>query len=113
MSDELGPAFRTPHDALEAVLRVHNMVVSGGFSHALDPLVLSSSDLDSAVRGFQYFGADRLTLLIARAAQADPDDDNAIDELDAEYDRLVPNDQYLEDLYGLHRDDASASEASV
>lgn len=113
MSDELGSVFRTPQDALEAVLRVHNMVMSGGFSHALDPLVLSPSDFDEAIRGSQYFGADQLALLIARAAKTDPNDDNAIDERDAEYERLVPNDQYLEDLYGLQRDDASDGEPSI
>src|SRR4051794_25263995 len=47
--------------ALTALLRMHGYIMNGGVGHALD---LSIREFDAGIRGYQFFGLDRLVSII-------------------------------------------------
>ena len=93
-----GPAPRPGDTALTAVLRLHNMIMSGGLDHALD--VLTPEDFASGAGGFRYLQLSDVAAIVEQA-QGGPSDDS-LEELDARYSALIPRDQVIGDqLEGL------------
>jgi hypothetical protein len=90
-----GPAPGPGDTALSAVLRLHNMIMSGGLDHALD--VLTPEDFASAAGGFRYLQLSDIAELVEQA-QGAPSDDLA-EELDARYSALIPQDQVIGDRF--------------
>jgi len=90
-----GPAPGPGDTALSAVLRLHNMIMSGGLDHALD--VLTPEDFASAASGFRYLQLSDVAELV-ELAQGAPTDD-LLEQLDARYSALIPRDQVISDQF--------------
>jgi hypothetical protein len=73
-----GPAPGPGDTALAAVLRLHNMIMSGGLDHALD--VLAPDDFASAADGFRYLQLSNVAELVNQSQEAPGDD---LQQLDA------------------------------
>jgi hypothetical protein len=100
-----GPAPGPGDTALAAVLRLHNMIMSGGLDHALD--ILTPRDFASAASGFRYLQLSNVAELLEQAQGAPSDD--LLEDLDARYSTLIPQDQVIADqlqaLLQQHPDD--------
>jgi hypothetical protein len=90
-----GPAPGPGDTALSAVLRLHNMIMSGGLDHALD--VPTPEDFASAAAGFRYLQLSNVADLFEQAQGAPGDD--LLEELDARYNALIPRDQVIGDQF--------------
>ena len=90
-----GPAPGPGDTALSAVLRLHNMIMSGGLDHALG--VLTPGDFASAAGGFRYLQLSDVAELVEQAQGAPGDD--LLEELDARYSALIPRDQVIGDQF--------------
>jgi len=87
--DSGGVTPRAGDIALADLLRFHGRAMNGGMDHAVE--TLGHTQLAASARGYLYFGLVELAGLLQRSA-IEPD---AIDLLDAEYDRSVPDDSAL------------------
>lgn len=93
-----GPAPRAGDTALSSAMAFHNMVMSGGFDHAFD--VLTPDQIAEASNGYRYLKFDSVAELIDRVPAAlDAALDDQIEELEARYAALVPQDQTLADHF--------------
>lgn len=90
-----GPAPGPGDIALSAVLRLHDMIMSGGLDHALD--VLTPEDFASAAGGFRYLQLSDVAELVEQVQGAPSDD--LLEELDARYRALIPRDQVIGDQF--------------
>lgn len=93
-----GPTPGAGDRALSSALRFHGMVMSGGLDHALD--VLTTDEIAAAADSYRYLQLGPVADLIARAQAAfGRADDDALEQLDDEYDDLVPEEQTLGDHF--------------
>jgi hypothetical protein len=93
-----GPAPRLGNTSLSSALAFHNMVMSGGIDHAFD--VLTTDQIAAAADGYRYLHLEPIADLIGQAPAAlSEEDDDTIEELDDEYNELVPPDQTLVDRF--------------
>lgn len=91
--------------ALNAALRVHSMVMSGGVLHAVE--TLDATDLDGGEAGFTWLGlADVATVVrdVRQHVEAGAlDDDEQAEALESDaddrYSQLIPTDAALEDAF--------------
>lgn len=72
----------------------HGCVMSGGVGFAED--ALAPEDFDAAADAGRYFDLSELAAVMLRVSGSNPESD---DELQAVYDRLVPDDQVLADAF--------------
>ena len=89
--------------ALRALLSLHGPTMNGGVFHPFD--VLSEDEIAEALRGYRYFGLDAIAELFLRAKaliDSGADFRNFESALDLEYDKHVPDDQKLVDIFKLH-----------
>lgn len=70
------------------MLRLHDMIMSGGLDHALD--VLTSEDFAPAAGGFRYLQLNDVAELVEQARGAPSD--HLAEEPDARYSALIPQD---------------------
>ena len=77
------------------MLRLHDMIMSGGLDHALD--VLTPEDFASAAGGFRYLQLSDVAELVEQVQGAPGDD--LLEELDARYSALIPRDQVIGDQF--------------
>jgi hypothetical protein len=88
---ELGGSSPAVGDlALGALLLVHGAIMNGGVNHAFD--CLDSTGIGAAIDGFRYFGLHDVAALLERALKADVEER---ERMDAEYGRLIPDDDTL------------------
>jgi hypothetical protein len=78
---------------LRALLRVHNVIMSGGPNHAAD--VCSPKEIAAAAAASVYYGLAGLDNVIRRLPDAAADEEAELD-VDEAYHRLVPNDDALD-----------------
>ena len=102
----LGPdhsGFRMGDLALRDALRFHSQAMSGGALSAFESL--AAEEVEAAVQGFTYFrvseAADAVRWLAEELRTTEPDDDEALDALEAaaddRYNAAVPTDSVLVD----------------
>ena len=75
------------------MLRLHNMIMSGGLDHALD--VLTPEDFVSAEGGFRYLQLNNVAELVEQAQGAPSD--HLAEELEARFSALIPQDHVISD----------------
>jgi hypothetical protein len=87
--------------ALAAMIEVHSLAMNGGLLDAVEGLALD--EVAAGVAGYRYFGLDGAAEVIEwvanRMADVDPDDFDAVEQLESEADRRyaaqVPDDSTL------------------
>jgi len=84
-----GVAPRAGDIALADLLCFHGRAMNGGVDHAVE--TLDHAQLIASAHGYLYFGLVELAAILQRSAV----EDEAINLLDAEYDRSVPDDSAL------------------
>lgn len=106
--DSGGPSPREGDVLLAATLAAHAAVMNGGVAHAVR--ALGRARLTEACAGLRRFGLGEVASLFETAAAITTAiGDSATTSLDAEYARLVPDDQLLADRFeadfATHEDD--------
>lgn len=82
--------------ALATLLLLHGMIMNGGVDHAFE--VLSSEELESALKGFRYFDLDAVAKLLESAKR--PITEAEVERLNTRYAAAVPNDSTL--MHAFH-----------
>ena len=88
-------SFRAGDRALSDMLRAHGLAMNGGVYHAVE--VLSPDEFEAALAGYRYFDIEALASLLERARSQDDDQVTDSDEAiaDADYSRVIPDDDSL------------------
>ena len=91
------PLWALPGDrALADLMHAHGLAMNGGVLHAIE--CMTPKELSDAKAGYRYYGFDDVASFLSRACgifKSMDELENHEQQLDGEYERLVPSDNSL------------------